>query len=136
MKTKFEIEFEDSIFVRATVLTYWESKDNGNMVGKSSWNLKNNVISSNWTKIDDYYYFNGFMKNDEIVDGIPINDKLINPNLSLEELSDDDLTNSKYLANYKVVYEFIEIKAKGNVLSCEDAWGIEYSSNGVPSKIQ
>lgn len=132
--TTFEIDY-DSVFVRASILTYWVSIETGEIVAKSEWNLKDDVTSNLWTKIDDYYYYNGNITNEVFestgLDGL----ELIDPSLDVNSLSDEDLSHLKYQAKYEIVYEVVEVDVIDNVLSCEDAWGIAYSSEGIPSKI-
>lgn len=134
LTTKFKIEY-NSVFIRAHIITYWEDIESGNIAAKSSWNINNNVINNNWTKIDDYYYYNGTLTNEEITDGIPVGYELISPELTVEELSTEDLTDLKNIAKYKIMYEYIEAEAISNTLSSEDAWKITYSEDGIPSKI-
>lgn len=102
-------------YVRATVLTYWIdtnycTDDNDlktcQIYGRSSWNLKNGVINSNWTANEDgYYYYNQQVDVNEnnIVD-------LINPNLTINELTDDYLLGTNIVPQYEVLYEYIEQK--------------------------
>lgn len=102
-------------YVRATVLTYWVdtnycTDDNDlktcQIYGRSSWNLKNGVINSNWTANEDgYYYYNQQVDINEnnIVD-------LINPNLTINELTDDYLLGTNIVPQYEVLYEYIEQK--------------------------
>lgn len=132
--TTFELDY-DSVFVRASILTHWVSIETGEVVAKTGWTLKDGVTSNLWTKIDDYYYYNGTITNDVFestgLDGL----ELIDPNLDVNSLSNEDLSHLKYEAKYEIVYEIIEVDVIDNVLSCEDAWGIAYSSEGIPSKI-
>lgn len=133
MTTTFVIEY-DSVFVRAHVITYWEEIETGNTVAKTSWNINEEIINEEWTKIGDYYYYNGTFTREQITDGVPTENELIAPELTSEEVSNEDLTDLKNVAKYKIIYEIIEAKAEENILSCEDAWGITYSSEGTPSK--
>lgn len=134
MTTNFKMEY-DAIFARAYIITYWEDIETGEIAAKSSWTLKDNINNDNWTKIDDYYYFNGVFNESDIISGVPTDSLLIDENLTAEDLSNDDLTQLKYVARYKVVYEFLEADAIDSRLSCEVAWNITYSSEWIPSKI-
>lgn len=133
LETKFKIEY-NSIFARAYVVTYWEDAESNEIIAKKSWKLKETVVNSNWTKIDDYYYYNGTISKENIENEIPTTGGLINEGLSLTELSDEDLANPKYNAKYKIIYEYIEAEENENGISSEDAWGITFASNGTPSK--
>jgi len=135
LTTTFELEY-DAVFVRAYIITYWEDESKGEIVAKSSWNLKEGITSNLWTNIDGIYYYNGTITRTEVEQGLSTSNYLIDETLNPENLSNDDLTDLKYTAKYKVVYEFLEADADENgVLSCEEAWQITYSNNGVPTKI-
>lgn len=102
-------------YVRASVLTYWvdtNSCTNQNdlttcdIYGRSAWTLKSGVINSNWTLSDDgYYYYNSVVdiNNPNIVD-------LIDPNLTITDLTDDYLLGTNVVPQYEVLYEYIEKK--------------------------
>lgn len=132
--TTFDLDYE-SVFVRASILTHWVSLESGEIVAKTGWNLKDGVTSNLWTKIDDYYYYNGIITN-EVFESTGLNGlELIDPNSDINSLSNENLKHLKYQAKYEIVYEVIEVDVLNDVLSCEDAWGITYSSEGIPSKI-
>ena len=136
LTTKFSIEDIDEVFIRAYIITYWEKSETGEIVAKSSWPLKENIHTSNWTKIDDYYYYyNGTITKENIDNNTPVNYALIADDTKITDLTDADLTNAIYVARYKIIYEYMEATERNGILSSEDAWGITYSDTGVPSKI-
>lgn len=101
--------------LKATVLTYWVdtnycTDDNDyttcQMYGRSAWNLKDGVINPNWTLGEDgYYYYNSVVdiNNPNIVD-------LIDPSLTINDLTDDYLLGTNVVPQYEVLYEYIEKK--------------------------
>ena len=135
LTTKFSIEDIDEVFIRAYVITYWEKSETEEIVAKSSWPLKENIHTSNWTKIDDYYYYNGTITKENIDNNTPVNYALIADDTKITDLTDADLTNAIYVARYKIIYEYMEATERNGILSSEDAWGITYSDTGIPSKI-
>lgn len=111
-------ETKTESYVRATVLTYWIDTNhctNENdyttceMYGRSAWNLKSGVINSNWTLRDDGYYYYNSTVNATTIDEANIED-LINPNLTINDLTDDYLLGTNVVPQYEVLYEIIENK--------------------------
>lgn len=140
LKFIFNNDLTDS-YVRATVVTYWvdtnECLDNNdlttcNISGKSSWNLKDAVINSDWILLDDgyYYYKTSINSRDITKDNIKISDiALIDKQLSFTELSDELLAGTEVIPQYEIIYEFIECN------SLETSWKVSYEGN-IPEIIQ
>lgn len=132
MKTSFKIEY-DSVFVRARIVTYWVDPTTEEIVAKSSWAVVDQVPTTEWTKIDDHYYYNGIFSNTEVDNNILDSHPLISESTPITDIAAEDLTGTKYIPKYKVVYELLEATNESGTLSCEEAWGITYSSSFIPS---
>ena len=127
-------------YVRATVLTYWvdttSCDDETDLTtcdisGKSSWNMNSNVINSDWVLLGDgYYYYKNIVNGDEIDEDSIKNTSisLIDSNLTLDDLTNDQLAGTDVIPQYEVIYEFIEKD------SIENTWKVTYK-NGFPSVI-
>lgn len=127
-------------YVRATYLTYWIDPNSCiseldmttcNISGKSSWNINDTVINSDWILLEDgyYYYKTSIDSNDINKSNIKdSNIALINSELSLEELMDEQFIESETIPQYEIIYEFIENNG------IESAWNITYE-NGLPELI-
>jgi len=127
----------DDSYVRATVLTYWvditsctleSDLTTCDISGKSAWNLKSEVINTDWILLDDgfYYYKNSINGSLVTEDNIKTSSiALIDPELSLSDLTDDVLLGTDVVPQYEVIYEFIINEA------VEDAWSVSYES-GAP----
>lgn len=132
LTTKLKVEY-NSVFVRADIITYWIDKDN-NVIGKTDWIVDESKLNSDWQKIDNYYYYKGTLSKEQIKDGIPTNNLLVDESLSSNDIANEDISDNKYTAKYKVVYELLEADNENNVLSSEEAWGITFAADGTPSK--
>jgi len=127
--------------VRATVLTYWvdttSCTDETDLTtcaisGKSSWNMKSDVINSNWVLLEDgYYYYKSTVNGDEVTKTNikTSNIALIDSELSLNDLIDEQLAGTDVIPQYEIIYEFIEKD------SVENSWGVTYES-GDPTIIE
>lgn len=138
-KFSFQNRLSDA-YVRATVITYWVDTnsclDNTDLTtcdisGKASWNLKDEVINSDWTLLSDgyYYYKTNINSKDITEDNIKTsNIALINKDLSFSDLTDELLAGTEVVPQYEIIYEFIASD------SVEDAWKVSYETN-VPTII-
>ena len=104
--------------VRATVLTYWvdtnycvDSNDytTCDMYGRSAWNLKTELINSNWILNEDGYYYYKNTVDASTIEEANIED-LIDPTLTIYDLTDDYLLGTNVVPQYEVLYEIIENK--------------------------
>lgn len=140
--TKFNFKHNlTNSYVRAAIITYWidanECQDDTDLTtcdisGKASWNLKNDVINSDWILLDDGYYYYKLGVDSQSITETNIKETtiaLIDEQLSFAELSDELLTGDEVLPQYEIIYEFIECDA------VEDAWNVSYEGN-IPEIIQ
>lgn len=131
--TKFETDSSlNYAYVRATVVTYWEEVGTDNYVAKTPWSLKEGVTNNNWSQVDGYYYYEGKIEVDNIINGIPMESELINSATKIDDLTDDYVESAKYTAKYKILYEVISAENE----SPEIAWGVSVSETGEVSKIE
>ena len=134
-KSKFKIQY-NSVYIRASILTYWIDPTTNEIIGKTGWDFDDTKISNQWVKIDDYYYYKGVLSKDVLISSdVPADKELVNINLNVSDLTNDDITGEKYTAKYKVVYEILEVTEESGIKSCETAWGITYTADGVPNKM-
>lgn len=122
-------------FIRALVITDWIDESNNQIVAKNPWELKDSAINSNWIKKDDgyYYYENAIDTNnktkDQIINDISQNNPIINDGLTASQLSNESLSNPKYKARYKIIYEMLlEDETAGDNIT-EQAWNVVYSNH-------
>ena len=120
-------------YVRATVLTYWvDSKTcNGDdltsctITAKKAWTIKSDAYNSSWQALSDgYYYYKGTIDGSVInKDNIKTHEiALLDSSLSIDELSDEELTITDIVPTYEVVYEFIE----GSDEALQNSWKVTY----------
>lgn len=137
--SKFTVDADlSNSYVRATVLTYWvdtTSCTNSldlttcDISGKSSWKMNDNITNSNWILLEDgfYYYQTNVHSNEINKDNIKTSSiALIDPNLTLEELTNEQLVGVSVVPQYEILYEFITSDA------IETAWKVTYTT-GLPS---
>ena len=135
--TQFEANIQppDSGYVRATIVTDWINSSN-DIVAKNPWELNESVVSSNWVKKDDgyYYYKNGIpiegKSNTELISIID-NDPVLPANLSASQVSTSSLSNPLYTARYKVIYEMLLDDPNIHEAVTEQAWNVIYSNNTI-----
>ena len=134
--TQFEANIQppDSGYVRATIVTDWINSSN-DIVAKNPWELKDSAINSNWIKKDDgyYYYENAIDTNnktkEQIINEISQNNPIINDGLTASQLSNESLSNPKYKARYKIIYEMLmEDETEGESIT-EQAWNVVYTNH-------
>lgn len=139
--SKYVVDFDlTNSYVRATVLTYWvdtESCDDETdmttcaIYGKSSWNLRDNIINEDWILLEDgFYYYKDVVNAEEInVSNVKTsNIALIDPELTLADLTDDQVAGINAVPQYEIFYEFISNN------DIKDAWNVSYD-NGIPEYI-
>lgn len=131
----------NTAYVRATIVTYWvDSKtceDESDIKtcainAKSSWNIKDSAINSEWILLSDGYYYykttiDGNIINKENISNSDI--ALLDENLTIEDLAEDEIAITDIIPQYEIVYEIIE----GSDNSTIQAWGVSYES-GTPIK--
>ena len=122
-------------FIRAMVITDWIDEINNSIAPKNPWEIKNTAINSNWIKKEDGYYYyrdaldTGTMTKNQIIDNISQNHPIISDGLSASQLSTESLSNPKYKARYKIIYEMLlEDETAGDNIT-EQAWNVVYSNH-------
>ena len=121
LTTTFKLKYSSNQgYLRAYVYTYWIDSQSNEIAGKNSWSLSEKYIdSSNWTKIEDYYYYNSLIALDVNNDDLPI---LVNNN------AENSVTDSKYTPVYKIMYEVLEINSENEQNSSVIAWNVIYDN--------
>ena len=131
-------------YVRAHIITYWidpsicENSDDLStcaIVGKIGWKLNTNNINSNWTKVNNYYYYASEYEMQSIEE-LPEEILLIDSELGISQLSEETLNEDIYLPQYQVVYEFLEAGiTENNKQTSEEYWCVGFK-NGKPQAVE
>lgn len=136
-KTNFvaNIEHPNYGYIRAMVITDWFDEANNAVAAKNPWELKTSAINSNWIKKDDgYYYFENAIDTnnktrDQLITEISQNYPIISDGLSASQLSDESLSNPKYKARYKVIFEMLLEDAEVGESVTNEAWNVVYTNH-------
>ena len=127
LTTTFKLKYSSNQgYLRAYVYTYWTDSQSNEIAGKNSWNLAEKYIdTSNWTKIGDYYYYNSLVDLDTTAENLPI---------LVKSDAENSVSDSKYNAVYKVMYEVLEISSENNKNSSVIAWNVIYDNGSWNEK--
>ena len=121
LTTTFKLKYSSNQgYLRAYVYTYWTDSQTNEIAGKNSWKLAEKYIdSNNWTKIGNYYYYNSLVNIDISDEELP---------LLVKNDVENTISDSKYNAVYKVMYEVLEIATENDKNSSVIAWNTIYDN--------